>query len=81
MHMTSERTKKRYPSLQASWELLGYDAAASIDVEMVDGRKKRFLAEHYSYREMQDIVDTWQFENHLEYMKEHSLEKLGEEDE
>eukprot|EP00913_Durusdinium_trenchii_P017929 g16847.t1 len=54
MHMTAEKTKKRFPNLEASFELLGYDAPATIDVEMVDGRKKRLLAEHYSTKEMQD---------------------------
>eukprot|EP00933_Yihiella_yeosuensis_P068300 TRINITY_DN7378_c0_g1_i6.p1 TRINITY_DN7378_c0_g1~~TRINITY_DN7378_c0_g1_i6.p1 ORF type:complete len:147 (-),score=23.19 TRINITY_DN7378_c0_g1_i6:68-508(-) len=80
MHMTSESTQKKFPNVKASWELLGYDAPATIDVELVDGRKKRFLAEHYSQREMQDIIDVWQFENHLEYMKAHSLEKPDDDD-
>lgn len=51
-------------------ELLGYDAPATIDVEFVTGKKKRFLAEHYTRREMQDIVDQWQFEAHLQFMKD-----------
>eukprot|EP00928_Gymnodinium_smaydae_P087362 TRINITY_DN71632_c0_g1_i1.p1 TRINITY_DN71632_c0_g1~~TRINITY_DN71632_c0_g1_i1.p1 ORF type:complete len:204 (+),score=41.94 TRINITY_DN71632_c0_g1_i1:64-612(+) len=80
MHMTSDTSKKKFPQLTATWELLGYDAPATIDVEFVDGRKKRFLAEHYSRREMQDAVDTWQFEAHLKHMKEHSLEKADEDD-
>ncbi|CAK9077392.1 unnamed protein product [Durusdinium trenchii] len=80
MHMTAEKTKKRFPNLEASFELLGYDAPATIDVEMVDGRKKRLLAEHYSTKEMQDIVDTWQFECHLEHMKENNLEKKDEDE-
>merc|ERR550532_1109032 len=68
MHMTSDTTKKKFPQLQATWELLGYDAPATIDIEFVNGKTKRFLAEHYSRREMQDIVDAWQFNAHLEYM-------------
>uniref|UniRef100_A0A7S1ACB7 Uncharacterized protein n=1 Tax=Noctiluca scintillans TaxID=2966 RepID=A0A7S1ACB7_NOCSC len=78
MDMTSEANKKKYPQLQASWELLGYNAPATIDVEFQDGKKKRFLAEHYSRREMQDIVDQWQFDHHLQFMKEHSIEKPEE---
>merc|ERR1712137_1326949 len=31
MHMTSEPSKKKFPQLQATWELLGYDAPATID--------------------------------------------------
>lgn len=80
MHMTSEPTKKKFPQLNASWELLGYDSPATIDVEFVTGKKKRFLAEHYSQREMQDMVDAWQFEAHLQHMKEHSLEKVDDDD-
>mmetsp|Transcript_88335 Transcript_88335/g.205519 ORF Transcript_88335/g.205519 Transcript_88335/m.205519 type:complete len:117 (-) Transcript_88335:133-483(-) len=80
MQMTSESTKKKFPQLKASWELLGYNAPATIDVEFVHGKKKRFFAEHYSKQEMQDIVDSWQFEAHLQYMKEHSLENPDEED-
>ncbi|CAE7332472.1 unnamed protein product [Symbiodinium necroappetens] len=80
LHMTAESTKKKFPNLQASWELLGYDAPAVVDVELVDGRKKRFLAEHYSRQEMQDIIDTWQYEAHLQHMKEHSLEKADDDE-
>eukprot|EP00927_Polykrikos_kofoidii_P074916 TRINITY_DN70970_c0_g1_i1.p1 TRINITY_DN70970_c0_g1~~TRINITY_DN70970_c0_g1_i1.p1 ORF type:complete len:184 (-),score=29.92 TRINITY_DN70970_c0_g1_i1:46-546(-) len=80
MHMTAAASKKKFPNLEATWELLGYDAPATIDVEFVDGRKKRFLAEHYSRHEMQNIIDVWQFEHHLQHMKEHSLEKPDDED-
>mmetsp|Transcript_73623 Transcript_73623/g.227357 ORF Transcript_73623/g.227357 Transcript_73623/m.227357 type:complete len:147 (-) Transcript_73623:166-606(-) len=80
MHMTSEPSKKKFPQLKATWELLGYDAPATIDVEFATGKKKRFLAEHYSRQEMQDIVDTWQFGAHLQHMKEHSLENPDEDD-
>mmetsp|Transcript_15073 Transcript_15073/g.35402 ORF Transcript_15073/g.35402 Transcript_15073/m.35402 type:complete len:116 (+) Transcript_15073:119-466(+) len=79
MQMTSEPTKRKFPKLQASWELLGYDAPATVDVEFMDGRKRRFMAEHYSQNEMQRIVDHWQFEAHLGYMKEHSLEQEDDE--
>mmetsp|Transcript_16944 Transcript_16944/g.36474 ORF Transcript_16944/g.36474 Transcript_16944/m.36474 type:complete len:147 (-) Transcript_16944:11-451(-) len=75
MHMTSQRSKKKFPQLQATWELLGYDAPSTVEVEFVNGKQKRFLCEHYSRNEMQDIIDVWQFEAHMEYMKEHSLEK------
>jgi hypothetical protein len=55
--------------------LLGYDAPGTVEVEFADGRKKRFLAEEYSKREMQSIIDEWQFKAHLERMKLGSLEK------
>jgi len=75
MSMTSEGTKRKFPKLKATWDLLGYDAPATVSVEFVDGRKKTFMAEHYSKREMQDIVDEWQFKAHLKHMKVHSLEE------
>merc|ERR1711953_171336 len=68
MRMTSDSAKRKFPQLKATWELLGYDAPPTIDVEFLDGRKKRFLADHYSRREMQDLVDEWQFQTHLKRM-------------
>merc|ERR1712216_1006257 len=59
MRIMADTTKVKYPQLQASWELLGHDAPTTIDVEFVNGNKKRFLAEHYTQNEMQDIADAW----------------------
>ena len=56
-----------------------YDAPATIQVEFVDGREKRFLCEHYSKYEMQNIVDEWQYKCHMEFMQTHNLEKPDEE--
>merc|ERR1719482_1580167 len=75
MHMTSEPSKRKFPHLRPTWELLNYDAPATIDVEFFDGRKKRFLADHYSRREMQAIVDEWQLETNMQHMPQHSLDK------
>ncbi|CAD7946306.1 unnamed protein product [Amoebophrya sp. A25] len=75
MRMTSEGTKKKFPQLQATWELLGYDAPSTVQVEFVNGREKRFLIEHYSRYEMQNIVDEWQYGAHMEHMRENNLEK------
>ena len=80
LHMTSEATKKKHPKLEATWELLGYDAPAVIDLELINGNKKKFLAEHYSRREMQSIIDQWQYTAHMEHMKQHSLEKIVDEE-
>lgn len=80
LHMTSDATKRKHPKLEATWELLGYDSPALIDIELVNGHKKRFSAEHYSRSEMQSIVDQWQYTAHMEHMKQHSLEKIVEDD-
>jgi len=75
MRMTSETTKKNHPKLEATWELLGYDAPATVQVEFMNGKEKRFLVEHYSRYEMQNVVDEWQYEAHMENMKVNNLEK------
>ena len=54
--------------------MLAYDAPATIEMEFANGKKKKFLAEHYSQREMQLVVDQWQFTAHLKHMKAHNLE-------
>jgi hypothetical protein len=66
--------------LEATWELLGYDSPAVVDIELMNGHKRRFFADHYSQREMQAIVDQWQYSAHLEHMKQHSLEKVADEE-
>ena len=79
LQITSEALKKKFPGLSASYELLGYDAPATVDVEFGDGRKKRFVCDHLSKSEMQSVIDKWQFEAHLEKMKTSNIEKPDEE--
>jgi hypothetical protein len=80
LHMTSDSTKRKHPKLEATWELLGYDSPALIELELVNGRKQKFIADHYSRREMQSIIDQWQYTSHMEHMKHHSLEKVAEDE-
>merc|ERR1740121_3282625 len=42
MRVTSEAAQRMFPQLEASWELLAYDAPATIDVEFADGTSKRY---------------------------------------
>jgi hypothetical protein len=72
--------KKKFPTLQSSWELLAYDVPSTVDVTFADGAKRRFLADHWSKAEMQAVIDRWQFEAHLEKMKISNIEKPGEDD-
>eukprot|EP00812_Abedinium_dasypus_P009870 NODE_3529_length_773_cov_315.540390.p2 GENE.NODE_3529_length_773_cov_315.540390~~NODE_3529_length_773_cov_315.540390.p2 ORF type:complete len:156 (-),score=47.48 NODE_3529_length_773_cov_315.540390:274-741(-) len=74
MRMTSDAIKKRHPRLKATWEHLDYEAPAAITVVLLDGRRKRFLAEHYSRREMNAIVEEWQLHENLQHMPAHDLE-------
>ena len=80
MQVSGESTRKKYPALKSSWELLGYDTPATIDVEFLNGKKRRFLADHYSKNEMHAIIDKWQYEAHFEKMKISNLEKPNEDD-
>ena len=80
LQITSEKVKRKFPTLQTSWELLGYDAPATVDVTFADGQSRRFLADHWSKAEMQAVVDRWQFEAHLEKMKTSNIEKPNEDD-
>ena len=79
MHSTSERVKKRFPKLEVTWELLAYDAPGVVRLEMVDGRQKEFSTEYHSKYEMQMILDEWQFENHIRFMRERSMAEVEEE--
>ena len=80
LQVTGQSAKRKYPTLKSSWELLGYDAPATIDVEFQNGLKRRFLADHYSKDEMHAIIDKWQYETHIEKMKVSNLEKPNEDD-
>jgi hypothetical protein len=80
LQVTSDKVKRKFPALQASWELLAYDAPATVDVTFSDGHSRRFLADHWSKSEMQAVIDRWQFEAHLEKMKISNIEKPGEDE-
>jgi hypothetical protein len=59
MRMTSERIRQKFPLLKTSWELLAYDAPATMDVTMANGKEMRMQLEHTSRYEIQKMVDTW----------------------
>ena len=80
LQITSEKVKKKFPTLNASWELLGYDAPATVDVTFGDGQRRRFMADHWSKAEMQSVVDRWQYEAHIEKMKMSNIEKPYEDE-
>ncbi|KAF4715132.1 hypothetical protein FOZ63_029666 [Perkinsus olseni] len=62
MSITSEPVQKKYPQFTATWELLAYDGPATIDVEFLNGDKRRFMADHFSDGEMNSIVENWKFQ-------------------
>ena len=73
MRATSEEIKRRYPSMQVTWELLSYDAPGLIKLEMMDGRQQEFNCEHYSKYELQTIIDEWQYEHQIRWMREKNM--------
>lgn len=80
-HMHSAKVKKKFPSLQASYELLGYNAPSTVKIELTNGAKYHLSAESLTLREMQSCFDKDQFRAFLEHMKSHSIEaKPGDED-
>uniref|UniRef100_A0A0G4IEG7 Uncharacterized protein n=1 Tax=Chromera velia CCMP2878 TaxID=1169474 RepID=A0A0G4IEG7_9ALVE len=78
MRMTSKSIKEKYPELDASWELLAYDAPASVDVVFKDGSRYRTTCEEYSRRQLEDIVDGWKMEAEFQEWPEHRMQ-LSEE--
>ena len=80
MQVSGRECKRKYPAMKSSWELLGYDSPATIDVEYMNGSRKRFLADHYSKNEMHSIIDKWQYTSHLSKMKVASVERPNDED-
>lgn len=80
-YMTSEKAKKKFPTLQASYQLLGTSAPSVVKIELTNGKKHEFQAEHFTLREMQMRFDKDQFEAYLEFMKQHSIEARPGEDE
>eukprot|EP00386_Alphamonas_edax_P006594 GDKI01021303.1.p1 GENE.GDKI01021303.1~~GDKI01021303.1.p1 ORF type:complete len:137 (-),score=24.73 GDKI01021303.1:14-424(-) len=74
MHMTSENTKKKFPDMTATWEFLSYDAPASLDIELKDGKRHRMMLEQWSKRELSAIVDKWKFNSNMEPFPEHEMD-------
>nr|CEL69592.1 TPA: hypothetical protein BN1204_052955 [Neospora caninum Liverpool] len=66
MRVTSESVKKKFPHLQASWEMLAYDAPATVEVELLDGRRVRRIIDGYSKAEKKKIIDDWRFTANME---------------
>ncbi|EDO05795.1 uncharacterized protein BBOV_IV001980 [Babesia bovis T2Bo] len=66
VYTTGERLKLKFPQLYVTWEILDYDAPASMRVEFLNGKTGSYLIEGYSKREKERIVADWQFSANLE---------------
>lgn len=78
MACTAPKWSNQYPDCKFTWELLGYDAPATMNVTFQDGRQKHFNIEHHSKYELHNIMDKWQWEHHLRHIKEMNEEKETE---
>ncbi|CDR98003.1 hypothetical protein, conserved [Babesia bigemina] len=66
VYATGDKLKLKFPQLYVTWEILDYDAPAALQVEFLDGRKRRYLIEGYSKPERERLVDKWKFDAKLE---------------
>lgn len=78
-YMTSDSARKKYPKLNATWELQGFDSPAVAEVEFLDGKSMRLMLEDYSPREIDALVDEWRFKAHLTAMKKGNIETRTDE--
>jgi len=78
--MTHPDTRKTYPKLETSYELLGYNAPAKIDIEMVTGKKFSFAAERYTLRELRLLIDEEQYKAHIDAMRAGAIDRKGEDE-
>ncbi|GFE55473.1 hypothetical protein BaOVIS_028770 [Babesia ovis] len=66
IYTTGDKLKLKFPQLYVTWEILDYDAPASMRVEFLNGKTRRFLIEGYSKPEKERLVTEWQFKAKLE---------------
>lgn len=66
IYATGENLKLKFPQLYVSWEILDYDSPATISVEFLNGKRRRYLIEGYSKPERERLVTEWQFISRLE---------------
>uniref|UniRef100_A0A0G4I340 Ribosomal protein/NADH dehydrogenase domain-containing protein n=1 Tax=Chromera velia CCMP2878 TaxID=1169474 RepID=A0A0G4I340_9ALVE len=78
--MHSQKIRKLFPKLEASYDLLGYDGPSSVDIELVTGKMKRFIPEQHSLQEMMTFLAQDRSEAHLDLMRREPLDKKEGED-
>ncbi|KAG6440024.1 hypothetical protein BBOV_III006175 [Babesia bovis T2Bo] len=72
-------TSRRYPNLNYTYELLSYDDRPEITITLCSKVSHRFYADEYSLEDIRRAIDNDQYQAHLAYMKERSLEIPREE--
>ncbi|KAL8428473.1 hypothetical protein ACSSS7_007200 [Eimeria intestinalis] len=72
--------RRRFPALQSSVELLGYDAPSEVEIEFSNGKKYKLFADGYSLRELHMRLDRQQYQLFVEHIKEHPADAAADED-
>lgn len=72
--------QQRFPAVQSSIELLGYDAPSEIHIEFTNGKKYKLLADGYTLRELQLRLDREQYQLFVEHVKEHAADAGADDD-
>lgn len=78
--LRSSDLQKKFPGLQSSLELLGYDAPSEVHLEFTNGKKTKLLADGYSLRELQMRLDRDQYQLYVQHIKEHPADAAADDD-
>ncbi|KAF8821664.1 hypothetical protein IE077_001747 [Cardiosporidium cionae] len=79
-HMTSPQSKKNFPRLNASFDIVGYDSPSTVELELVNGKAFKFFADGYTLKEVQRQFDKEQFDAHVAFMQNFSVERTEDVD-
>ncbi|KAK1444593.1 hypothetical protein BgAZ_104990 [Babesia gibsoni] len=67
-------TKRRFPLLSYTYELLNYDDRPEIAMTLTSKVSHRFYADENSLEDIHRAIDGDQYKAHVQYLKERSLE-------
>ncbi|KAL8438711.1 hypothetical protein Efla_001259 [Eimeria flavescens] len=70
LRLTAESVRRRHPQLEVTWEMLDFDAPATVESTLVNGVRHKQLIEGYSSAQRREIVDKWRFTANLEPWEE-----------
>lgn len=78
--LCSSDVQQKFPTLQSSVELLGYDAPSEIHIEFNNGKKYKLFADGYSLKELHMRLDREQYRLYVEHIKENAADAAADEE-
>ncbi|GFE53236.1 hypothetical protein BaOVIS_006400 [Babesia ovis] len=72
-------TSRKYPGLHYTYELLSYDARPEIRLTLCSKISHRFYADEHTLDDIHRAIDSDQYQAHLSYLRDRSLEIRREE--